>query len=133
MRIQTRTPGAREDGKVIATSRRFSSRGVVRFGMTDDALAEVREEAAVEGTKNIADIAYLARRSRPILAVHVIALLDRETGRLTEEPPVTAWTIGFPTSAKKGRTVSYQVNTIWWQQNRGEIDEEVGEALDREE
>jgi len=29
--------------------------------------------------------------------------------------------------------VSYQVNTIWWQQNRGEIDEEVGEALDREE
>ena len=133
MRIQTRTPAAREDGKVIATSRRFSSRGVVRFGMTDDALAEVRAEAEAEGTKNIADSAYLAKRNRPILAVHLIALLDRKTGELTEEPPVTAWTIGFPTSEKKGKTVSYQVNTIWWQQNRGEIDEEVGEALDREE
>jgi|TARA_R100001143_G_C3294165_1_gene102606 hypothetical protein len=133
MRIQTRTPAAREDGKVIATSRRFSSRGVVRFGMTDDALERVREKAAIEGTKNIADSAFLAERCRPILAIHIIALMDRETGKLNEEPPITAWTIGFPTSRKKGKTVSYQVNTIWWQQNRGEIDEEVGDALDRQE
>ncbi|SLN51893.1 Z1 domain protein [Aquimixticola soesokkakensis] len=132
-RIQTRTPASREDGKVIATSRRFSSRGVVRFGMEDAALEQVREEAAAEGTKNIADSAYLAKRRRPILAIHVMALIDRVTQELAEGPPVTAWTIGFPTSEKKGKTVSYQVNTIWWQQNRGEIDEEVGEALDREE
>lgn len=68
-----------------------------------------------------------------MLAVHMIALIDRETGNLEEGPPVTAWTIGFPTSRKAGRTVSYQVNTIWWQQNMGEIDEEIAEALDREE
>ncbi|WP_420566746.1 Z1 domain-containing protein [Thalassovita sp.] len=133
LRIQGRTPASRADGKVVATSRRFSSRGVVRFGMAKEALALVRNEANNEGTKNIADSAYLARRSRPILAIHVIALLDKDTGALLDEPPVTAWTIGFPTSRKKGKTVSYQVNTIWWQQNRGEIDEEVGEALDREE
>jgi len=133
LRMQGRTPAAREGGKIVATSRRFSSRGVVRFGMSEDALSEVREEAAAEGTKNVADSAYLAKRSRPVLAVHVIALLDKGTGNLLDEPPVTAWTIGFPTSQKKGKTVSYQVNTIWWQQNRGEIDEEVGEALDREE
>lgn len=132
LRLQGRTPAVREDGKIVATSRRFSSRGVVRFGMSDEALAQVQEEASAQGTKNIADSAYLAKRSRPILAVHIIALFDRKTGKLTEQPPVNAWTIGFPTSSKKGKTVSYQVNTIWWQQNRGEIDEEVGEALDRE-
>lgn len=132
LRIQSREPGARQDGKVVATSRRFSSRGVVRFGMSEDAVAAVRAKAKDEGTTNIADSAYLAKRSRPILAVHVIALKGKD-GKLLDEPPVTAWTIGFPTSEKKGKTVSYQVNTIWWQQNRGEIDEEVGEALDREE
>lgn len=132
-RIQSREPGAREDGKVVATSRRFSSRGVVRFGMPEDAVAAVREKAKNEGTTNISDGAYLANRSGPILALHIIALKDKDTGSLINEPPVTAWTIGFPTSQKKGKTVSYQVNTIWWQQNRGEIDEEVGEALDREE
>lgn len=133
LRIQGRTPAVREDGKVVATSRRFSSRGVVRFGMDDETVATVREEAATNGTKNIADSAYLAKRTRPILAIHIIALLNQDTEKFTDESPVTAWTIGFPTSEKKGKTVSYQVNTIWWQQNRGEIDEEVGEALDREE
>ena len=96
-------------------------------------MAAVREKAKKEGTTNIADGAYLANRSKPILAIHIIALKHGNTGNLLDEPPVTAWTIGFPTSQKKGKTVSYQVNTIWWQQNRGEIDEEVGEALDREE
>lgn len=133
LRLQARTPAFQSEGKIVATSRRFSSRGVVRFGMSVEVLKDVREEASRQNTKNIADSAYLAKRTRPILAVHIIALLDRNTEEFTDEAPVTAWTIGFPTSAKKGRTVSYQVNIVWWQQNRGEIDEEIGEALDREE
>lgn len=133
LRLQSRTPASREEGRIVATSRRFSSRGVVRFGMDDESVAKVRDEAAAEGTRNIADSAFLGARTRPLLAVHMIALIDRETGNLEEGPPVTAWTIGFPTSRKAGRTVSYQVNTIWWQQNMGEIDEEIAEALDREE
>jgi len=133
LRLQSRTPASREDGRIVATNRRFSSRGVVRFGMDKDSVVRVRKAAEKEGTKSIADSAFLAKRTRPLLAIHMIALIDRGTGGLDGNPPVTAWTIGFPTSQKVGRTVSYQVNTIWWQQNRGELDEEIGEALDREE
>ena len=128
--LQRRTPGKRKDGMVVATKRRFSSRGVARIGMSDEAIARAREKA---DKANVPDSAYLAERERPILAVHVLRLLDRKTKKIIKEPPVTAWTIGFPVTSKKGRTVSYQVNTIWWQLNMGDIDEEVSEALDREE
>ena len=133
LRLQSRTPAERKEGRVVATRRRFSSRGVVRFGMDETSIKRVEEEAEAKGTKNIADSAYLGARKRPLLAVHMIALMDKDTGETDEGPPVTAWTIGFPTSRKAGRTVSYQVNTIWWQQNMSEFDEEIGEALDREE
>ncbi|MEP0961040.1 MAG: Z1 domain-containing protein [Roseobacter sp.] len=131
LKLQERTPAIREDGKVVATSRRFSSRGVVRLGMDDTAIGKVKSTAEVEGTKNIADSAYLAERERPLLAIHFLKLL--KDNAVTDEPPVTAWTIGFPNSKRKNKTVSYRVNTVWWQQNSTDIDEEVAEALDREE
>jgi hypothetical protein len=131
--LQERTPAIKEDGKVVATSRRFSSRGVVRLGMDDVAIGRVKATAEVEGTKNIADSAYLAERERPLLAVHFLKLIDKESNKVTDEPPLTAWTIGFPNSRRANQTVSYRVNTVWWQQNSTDIDEEVAEALDREE
>lgn len=131
--LQERTPALKEDGKVIATSRRFSSRGVVRFGMDDEAVDRVKAKAQGAGTKNISDSAYLAERDHPLLAVHFLKLIDKESKKIFEQPPVTAWTIGFPTSERKNQTVSYRVNTVWWQQNSSDIDEEVAEALDREE
>lgn len=129
--LQERTPAIREDGKVVATSRRFSSRGVVRLGMDDSAVAKVKSTAESEGTKNIADSAYLAERERPLLAIHFLKIL--QDNAVVDEPPLTAWTIGFPNSKLKNKTVSYRVNTVWWQQNSSDIDEEVIEALDREE
>ena len=129
--LQERTPATKEDGKVVATRRRFSSRGVVRFGMSETDINRVKLVAESEGTKNIADIAYLAERSRPILAIHFLKFLEDKT--VIDEPPLTAWTIGFPNSKFANKTVSYRVNTVWWQQNSADIDEEVAEALDREE
>jgi hypothetical protein len=129
--LQERTPALKGNGKVVATSRRFSSRGVCRLGMDDPSIERVNANAG--GKKNIDDTAYLAERERPILAVHFLKLIDRDTAKLVDEPPVTAWTIGFPTSERKNQTVSYRVNTVWWQQNSTDIDEEVAEALDREE
>lgn len=131
--LQERTPASQEDGKVVATSRRFSSRGVVRLGMEDAAIGKVKATAKAEGTKNIADSAYLAERQRPLLAIHFLKLLKKGSGDLIDEPPLTAWTIGFPDSRRANQTVSYRVNTVWWQQNSGDIDEEIAEALDREE
>ncbi|WP_158259386.1 hypothetical protein [Hasllibacter halocynthiae] len=43
-----------------------------------------------------------------------------------------AWTIGFPSSERPEKTVTYRVNTTWWRQNRDEVDEEVAEELDRD-
>ena len=92
-----------------------------------------RVKANELGKKNIDDTAYLAERERPILAVHFLKLTDKDSEEVIQEPPVTAWTIGFPNSDRKNQTVSYRVNTVWWQQNSTDIDEEVAEALDREE
>lgn len=129
--LQERTPSSREDGKVVATSRRFSSRGILRLGMDNSEIEAVKAAAKLDGISNIADSAYLAKRKRPLLAVHFLKLL--EGGNVIDEPPITAWTIGFPNSEHPNRTVTYRVNTVWWQQNVGDLDEEVGEALDREE
>ena len=129
--LQERTPALKADGKVVATSHRFSSRGVCRFGMDQMAIEKVKADAGEK--KNIDDTAYLAERERPILAVHFLKLIDRSSKEIIDEPPVTAWTIGFPTSERKNQTVSYRVNTVWWQQNSTDIDEEIAEALDREE
>lgn len=131
--LQERTPAMKEEGKVVATSRRFSSRGVVRLGMDDEAIDRVKTTAQDAGTKNIADSAYLAERERPLLAVHFLKLIEKDSKEVIKEPPVTAWTIAFPNSDRKNQTVSYRVNTVWWQQNSTDIDEEVAEALDREE
>ena len=129
--LQERTPAIREGGKVVATSRRFSSRGVVRLGMDNNAIVKVKSTAKSGGTKNIADSAYLVERERPLLAIHFLKLLH--DNYVIDEPPLTAWTIGFPNSKLKNKTVSYRVNTVWWQQNSTDIDEEVAEALDRDE
>lgn len=131
--LQERTPAIQDGGKVVATSRRFSSRGVVRLGMDDPAIERVKATAEAEGTKNIADSAYLAERQRPLLAIHFLKLLKKNSGKVIDEPPLVAWTIGFPNSRRANQTVSYRVNTVWWQQNSSDIDEEVAEALDREE
>jgi hypothetical protein len=99
--------------------------------MDDEAVDRVKAKA--QGTRNISDSAYLAEREHPLLAVHFLKLIDQKSKKIIEQPPVTAWTIGFPTSERKNQTVSYRVNTVWWQQNSSDFDEEVAEALDREE
>lgn len=43
--MQRRTPHSREGGRVEATSRRFSSRGVVKLGMSAEQIGEVEAEA----------------------------------------------------------------------------------------
>lgn len=133
LKLQERTPATKEGGKVVATRHRFSSRGVVRYGMDDAAVDRVKLTAEADGIKNIADTAYLVERKRPLLAIHFLKLIERETGKIVDEPPLTAWTLGFLNSHRANQTVSYRVNTVWWQQNSTDIDEEVVEALDREE
>ena len=133
--MQRRTPRSREGGRVEATSRRFSSRGVVRLGMTAEQIETVKAEAK---QSNISDARYLARRTRPLLAVHVIRLLEQIPGAKDNNrvpvpgDPLIAWTIGFPSSERPEKTVTYRVNTTWWRQNRDEVDEEVAEELERD-
>lgn len=103
------------------------------FSQEFQSLRHASSDGAVVRSSNIADTAYLAERKRPLLAIHFLKLLDKASGEVVAEPPITAWTIGFPDSRRVDQTVSYRVNTIWWQQNSGDIDEEVVEALDREE
>lgn len=130
--LQRRTPGKRENGTVVATRHRFSSRGITKIGMPDEAVAAAEEKAS---KSNVSDRDYLGERERPLLAIHLMRLFrERGSQDLVDEPPVVAWTIGFPGTTRPGRTVSYQVNRVWLNQNmEPEVDEEVTEALDREE
>ena len=137
--MQRRTPRSREGGKVEATSRRFSSRGVVRLGMSaaqvEAAKAEEKarkSETPDEKPLNISDARYLGHRTRPLLAIHVLRLLEKDDKAPVAGEPLVAWTIGFPSSDRPEKTVTYRVNTTWWRQNRDEVDEEVAEELERD-
>ena len=63
-------------------------------------------------------------RTKPLLMIHLIDIVD-STGR--GEPitqPVVAWGISVPPTNREERRVEYVVNTTWLQENFGDdVDE----------
>lgn len=110
-------------GEWAAQSRRFSSRGITRLGMHRDHVRIAEEAFRLNnpGITNVPDKAYCLHRERPLLAVH--ALVPRGCDPDSGFPPISAWTIAFPSSSVKGATVAYRANTIWRDEYDG-IDED---------
>lgn len=108
---------------------RVGSRGQVRAGMSP----EDRSRADEDWTKksDISDKHIIKYRKRPLLMLHVIDVWDKKQDKNREYPPrepsVVAWGIAFPDSQMKATEVTYVVNTTWWAENYGNLEEETDE------
>lgn len=130
---QRRAPGSRSDAAtlMITNKQRVSSRGIARAGLAEAAAREAEkhydEKEPRAGRKNYPDRIYGPVRTRPLLVVHLLAI-GRAGEPLIEADPVVAWSISFPPTTRKERTVQYVVNTTWHrEQYPEEIDEDAGD------
>ena len=115
LKLQQRTPSKQDDKeKVVATRRRFSSEKICNLGMEQAELDLVKSNSS---GKHITDATYLRHRKCPLLAIHFLKLMEKDTGLIIQEPPLVAWTIGFPTSSKENSFVTYTCNRTYLQAN----------------
>jgi len=124
----------------VTNKQRVASRGVERTGLTDPQVEEAQREyrerddarPAKDGGWNYPDRIYRAKRERPLLIVHMLAI-GKEDDDLRQAEPVVAWSISFPGTALEEKKVTYVVNTTWVRENFSEDleEEEMGGDDDR--
>jgi hypothetical protein len=108
----------------VTNKQRVASRGVEKTGLTDeqieDAQREYRErddaKPSNDGSWNYPDRIYRAKRERPLLIVHLLAI-GGEADDLRGTEPVVAWGISFPGTELEEKKVAYVVNTTWVREN----------------
>lgn len=121
----------------VTNKQRVASRGVEKTGLTDaqieDAQREYRErddaKPSKDGSWNYPDRIYRAKRERPLLTVHLLAI-GAEEDDLRGTEPVVAWSISFPGTELEEKKVAYVVNTTWVRENFSEDLEEEEMAGD---
>jgi hypothetical protein len=124
----------------VTNKQRVTSRGVEKTGLTDEQVEEAEREyrerddsrPAKDGGWNYPDRIYRAKRERPLLIVHMLAI-GKEGDDLRQAEPVVAWSISFPGTALEEKKVTYVVNTTWVRENFSEDleEEEMGGDDDR--
>lgn len=124
----------------VTNKQRVASRGVEKTGLTklqiEEAERQYRERDNAKPTKdgswNYPDRIYRAKRERPLLIVHLLAI-GGKSDDLRNTEAVVAWSISFPGTAVEEKKVEYVVNTTWVRENFGEEldEEEMGGDDDR--
>jgi hypothetical protein len=132
---QRRAEGKNSNASIlyVTNKQRVSSRGIEKTGLTPqqvkDAERKYREAPGKKpqpGSKpiNYPDRVYRAERERPLLIVHLLAI-GEDAADLSNDKPVVAWSISFPTTGLKETLVEYVVNDTWLRENYpDDIDEE---------
>ena len=135
IRRQRRTAGRRSDTRTlfVGNRHRVSTRGIEQTGLTADQrqLAERKYRAGSEnggtssdGGVNIPDWVYRQRRSKPLLMIHLIDIVEKDE-LPSGDDPVVAWGISFPGTQRKEQRVEYVVNTTWLRENfNDDVDED---------
>jgi hypothetical protein len=131
---QRRAPGTPETSSTlrVTNKQRVASRGIEKTGLTIEQIQEAEREyfeniarnAPSPSVTNYPDHIYRAKRSRPLLIVHLLGI-GKEGDDLSKQEPVVAWSISFPGTDMKETLVEYVVNYTWLQENqRDDMDEE---------
>ena len=118
---------------MVTSRQRVSSRGIERTGLTDDEARQAEEaydsrNPSSGGRRgNYPDWIYRKVRTKPLLVVHLLAI--GEAGEdLSQEEPVAAWSISFPSTRREEERVEYVVNTLWYREHYlDEDDEDIGD------
>ncbi len=126
---QRRIAGERSDKSMlmVTNKQRVSSRGITKVGLTE-AQVKSAESAYVannapDSVKNYPDWIYGKVRTKPLLVIHLLAI-GKEGEDLSTSNPVVAWSISFPRTSLREKTVEYVVNTTWYREHFGEDDED---------
>ena len=119
----------------VTNKQRVSSRGVEKTGLSNTEISIAEEDyrrrldaegKTRDGEKSInyPDHIYRAKRTRPLLIVHLLKI--KSGGQyVASKEAVVAWSISFPKTATEEKRVEYVVNTTWLRESyRGELDEE---------
>ena len=135
---QRRAAGARSDTRtlMVTNRQRVSSRGVEKTGLTEHEVRHAEEHfdsvqhgSRSHGRANYPDWTYRKFRSKPLLVVHLLAI-GKEGDDLSNETPVVAWSISFPSTRREEERVEYVVNTTWYQEHYGDEDDDEHVAND---
>lgn len=107
---------------VSGSSRRVASRGLERAGLSDEQIAEVLEERKGE-KRNIADHVYRAKRTRPLLMLHLLRTKD-EYGKVGDVH--AAYGLSFPglSAGEQEKLVFYTANLIAYRELFGSSEDE---------
>ena len=125
---QRRTAGLKTTASSlrIGNKQRVASRGIEKAGLSSTersaAEAEFREHnpAGPGGSHNYPDRIYRAERSRGLLVVHLLQVVEgsAQAAGTADGEPVVAWGISFPPSDLDEQRVEYVVNATWLQENQ---------------
>lgn len=135
---QRRGAGDRSDARtlMVTNRQRVSSRGVEKTGLTEPEVRHAEEyfDSGQHGSKperraNYPDWTYRRFRSKPLLVVHLLAI-GKEGEDLSNETPVVAWSISFPSTQREEERVEYAVNTTWYQEHYRDEDDDEDVAND---
>jgi hypothetical protein len=111
---------------------RVGSPGQSRAGMDIELARTVKDDwdSKNKTSRTVPDKEYLRYRTRPILMLHVLDILEKDGSgsKVVTETDVVGWGIGFPkTTAYPTTEVSYVVNTRWWAENYGNQEDDADE------
>ena len=134
---QRRTPGKRSDKRtlMVTNKQRVSSRGITKVGLSKAEVQDAENDYAVNrmvspsGTANFPDWIYGKIRSKPLVVVHLLAIGSADDD-LSQNKPVTAWSISFPKTNYDDKTVEYVVNSAWYGEHYGDDDTDDDESED---
>lgn len=119
----------------IGNRQRIASRGVEKTGLTEEQIKSAESKFRSDPKRanlplekiNYPDRCYRRERTRPLLIVHLLEIVDDKGSRVLEMP-MAAWSISFPHTKLDGNKVEYVVNTTWMRENFG--DELEGDEME---
>lgn len=128
---QRRVAGERSDDRMLMVTdkQRVSSRGIERTGLTIEEARRVEknydsEHPSPSGRRaNYPDRIYRVVRTKPLLVVHLLAIGDAGDD-LSQERPIVAWSISFPSTRHQEKRVEYVVNTTWYKEHYQDEDDD---------
>lgn len=135
---QRRTEGDNSDDRtlMITNKQRVASRGVERYGLTEDCIRDAERRYREEHRKDLRDgkkVNYPDRifrrvRTKPLLVIHLLEV--RKGEKRSVDQPVVAWSMSFPKATHSEERVEWLVNTTWVREQYLEEDEDEASGDD---
>jgi hypothetical protein len=121
----------------ITNKQRIASPHDERLGINDELATQAEIQYRNKQEKSSGTIpghVYREVRTRPLLLVHLLTILDVETGKPLDTDVTPAWSISFPATGNEDDRVDYVVNSTWLQEFYSDLnvdeDDEISDLAD---